>query len=186
MVKTYTVYCLLNNVTKERYIGLTSRTLNQRIKSGKGYKPNTKINKAIEKYGLHNFDKIILFTTSNKEKAENKEKFYIHKYNTIDNGYNKQRGGYKSTGYAVDIETRNKLSNILKGKHCSLKTEFKKGIYYESSRNKKQQVLCIDTNTIYSSIVEAEKETAATHITDVCKGFRNTSGGYGWRYIKEE
>ena len=53
--KTWTVYSLINDVTGERYIGMTSQSLKKRFRNGKGYKGYTKIKQAIDIYGWDNF-----------------------------------------------------------------------------------------------------------------------------------
>ena len=59
-MSNYKVYCLTNNITGEKYIGVTKQKLYRRFKAGKGYKSNTKINKAILKYGWINFKHKVL------------------------------------------------------------------------------------------------------------------------------
>lgn len=55
------------------------------------------------------------------------------------------------------------------------------------SRNHKlsKPVQCIETGIIYSSILEAGKQTKInhTHLGDVARGKRKTAGGYHWKYI---
>lgn len=93
MSKIYKIYCIENKIDKKKYIGMTSyKNLSSRI--ARGYKENTKINKALKLYGKEKFNIYILFTTNDKQKAEEKEKFYINFYNTIENGYNICKGGY--------------------------------------------------------------------------------------------
>lgn len=50
----------------------------------------------------------------------------------------------------------------------------------------RQKVICIETQKVYSSIVEAEKETGATNISLVVLKERETSGGLHWDYYDEE
>lgn len=186
MNKEYKVYCITNKINDKKYIGLTSQEINERIKKGKGYKPMTKIKKSIEKYGWNNFEVDILFKTQNKKEAEEKEKYFIKRYDTIEQGYNKQSGGYKTTGYKVDDETKIKLHNIHKGKHYSKKTEFKKNEVSKAHVVIMRKVLCVETNRIYNSIIEAERSlNVSHHIFDVCKGLRKTCGGYHWKYVEE-
>lgn len=49
---------------------------------------------------------------------------------------------------------------------------------------KRKPVKCIETNVIYNSITEAEKQTGYKHISDVCLGTRKTAGGYHWKFLK--
>lgn len=183
MAKEYKVYSITNIITNEKYIGLTSQNLKRRLKNGNGYKPMTKIRKAIEKYGWGNFKVEVLFESYCRKEAEEKEIYYIEFFDTVKNGYNKQAGGYKSTGYTVDKTTKEKLSNIHKGKHYSPKTEFKKGIAFPSLFKKVQ---CIETNEIFDNIKEARKKMKiSNHIGDACSGKRNMCGGYHWKYVEE-
>lgn len=51
-----------------------------------------------------------------------------------------------------------------------------------------KQVLCIETNIIYQSVHEAERQTGIgfSEIASVCRGFRNrqTAGGFHWKYVE--
>lgn len=184
-MSNYKVYCLTNNITGEKYIGVTKQKLYRRFKAGKGYKSNTKINKAILKYGWINFKHKVLFETDNKDLAGEMEKFFIKFYNTTEKGYNNATGGFK--GYTqtevVTEEHRKNLSLSHKGKHSSPATEFKKGVYIENSVNKKVPVICIELNQRFDSIKEAQQEFKVYHIWECIKGKRNQCGGYHWKRV---
>ena len=184
-MSNYKVYCLTNNITGEKYIGVTKQKLYRRFKAGKGYKSNTKINKAILKYGWINFKHKVLFETDNKDLAGEMEKFFIKFYNTTEKGYNNATGGFK--GYTqtevITEEHRKNLSLSHKGKHSSPATEFKKGVYIENSVNKKVPVICIELNQRFDSIKEAQQEFKAYHIWECIKGKRNQCGGYHWKRV---
>lgn len=184
-MSNYKVYCLTNNITGEKYIGVTKQKLYRRFKAGKGYKSNTKINKAILKYGWINFRQEVLFTTDNKDLAGKMEKFFIKFYNTTEKGYNNATGGFK--GYTqtevITEEHRKNLSLSHKGKHSSPATEFKKGVYIENSVNKKVPVICIELNQRFDSIKEAQQEFKVYHIWECIKGKRNQCGGYHWKRV---
>lgn len=184
MLNNYKVYCLTNLITNEKYIGVTKQELKRRFKAGKGYKPTTKINLAIQNYGWENFNYEVLYETSNKELAGMLEQDYIKKYNTIENGYNMQSGGFINfKGPKQSENTKKILSEIHKGKHYSPNTEWKKGAYNETCRNKKQPVLCLETGIIYESIKQAQDELGLNHIWDCANGKRNICGGYHWILI---
>lgn len=184
-MSNYKVYCLTNNITGEKYIGVTKQKLYRRFKAGKGYKSNTKINKAILKYGWINFKHKVLFETDNKDLAGEMEKFFIKFYNTTEKGYNNATGGFK--GYTqtevITEEHRKNLSLSHKGKHSSPATEFKKGVYIENSVNKKVPVICIELNQRFDSIKEAQQEFKVYHIWECIKGKRNQCGGYHWKRV---
>lgn len=186
MTNNYKIYCLTNNITNEKYIGLTKQNIKRRLKNGKGYKLNTKINKAIQKYGWDNFSVKILEETKNKENADFLEKYYIKLYDTIHKGYNIATGGFSNYKQPMSKETKLKLKNIHKGKHYSKNTEFKKGIYIETSANKKVPVRCIELQIVFDSIIDAEtKLNISHHIWDCIKGKRKSCGGYHWEIVKE-
>lgn len=185
-MNNYKVYCLTNTITNEKYIGVTKQKIYDRCKNGKGYKENTKINKAIEKYGWGNFTYSILFETDNKRIAGEMEKYYIKEFNTIETGYNTQDGGFNGFKQIVTDEQRKNMSIAQKGNHNSPKTEFKKGNYYESSRNKKVPVLCIELNKKYDCIKQAQQDLGLHHIWDCINGKRNKCGGYHWKLIGGE
>lgn len=54
-----------------------------------------------------------------------------------------------------------------------------------SARSTSKKVKCIETGTTYSSAGEGELETGinANNIRAVCRGKRNTAGGYHWIYL---
>ena len=45
------------------------------------------------------------------------------------------------------------------------------------------RVRCIETNEIYPSGHEAQRQTGIGHIHDVCGGKRQTAGGFHWEYV---
>lgn len=80
----------------KKYIGITSQSLKNRWRDGKGYKEQPIIWKAIQKYGWDNIEHKILFENLSKEEAEKKEKELIKEFDTLiynNKGYNIQEGG---------------------------------------------------------------------------------------------
>ena len=182
----YKVYCLTNDITKEKYIGVTKQELKKRFKNGKGYKPNTKINQAILKYGWKNFSHCILFETNNKEKAGKKEIEYIKLFNTIKQGYNNATGGFINYTQTVSERQKQNMSISHKGQHSSPKTEFKKGQRSKAHLMIIKPVYCVELDKFYDSIIDAEKDlNISHHVWDCIKGKRNKCGGYHWKYEKE-
>ena len=85
----YKIYAHHNKINNKYYIGITKRDLNIRWgKDGKGYIQQPKFYRAILKYGWDNFDHIILDYTNNEKIALAEESYYIHYYDSINNGYN--------------------------------------------------------------------------------------------------
>lgn len=111
--KLWIVYCHENKINKKKYIGITSQKLNRRWREGNGYK-NTLFGKVIKKYGWDNFEHYIIEKDIPEYLIDEKEKFYITKFNTmIPNGYNSTSGGRE---FRVADKIKSELSNNRKGK----------------------------------------------------------------------
>lgn len=81
------IYKTTNLVNGKFYIGKDTRNLKCYLGSGELLK------KAIEKYGKNNFIKEIIETCNNLEELNEREKYWIKKLNSIENGYNLTEGG---------------------------------------------------------------------------------------------
>lgn len=118
MSKKYCVYCHTNIINDKKYIGITSKSMKQRVgKNGNGYKKCPIFSKAISKYGWSNFRTDILFENLTKEQACQLEIEMIKKYDTTNilHGYNFSTGGGGANGVVDSIETRIKKSKSHKG-----------------------------------------------------------------------
>ena len=97
------IYKHTNKKNGKVYIGQTCQKLNNRWQNGKGYSNCRLFNNAIQKYGWDGFDHEILESDIKTiEEANEKEAYYIKKYNSYinyknSNGYNMTPGG-GSTG----------------------------------------------------------------------------------------
>lgn len=151
MEKTYCIYCLINRVDGKKYVGMTSQTLNNRWRNGKGYRGCEAIEQAINKFGWENFDHEVLKTGLSFEEACEAEKNYIISIGSrYPQGYNIDGGGVKNRDFAdrtkekirayhigkkASAETRAKQSAIRKGRQVSEETrkklsEAKKGVRF--------------------------------------------------------
>lgn len=82
------VYEIKNKINGKSYIGQhASDDLSNYWGSG------NLIKAAINKYGIDNFDRVILERCVSKEELNEREKYWIAKNNTIKNGYNLTEGG---------------------------------------------------------------------------------------------
>ena len=141
--KKYKIYIHKNKINGKVYVGQTSKTLNDRSRSGEGYKHNCTFYSAIKEYGWENFEHKILEECTSIEEAYSKEKHYIELYksNKEEFGYNMTNGGNKGTilsesakerqsksktgeknpmkNHIFSEEHRKNLSNALKGKKKS-------------------------------------------------------------------
>lgn len=117
------VYVLTNRVNGKRYIGQTSRALGvrwtQHIKDSKS--GEYAINRAIRKYGAHNFEVAMLATADSLAKLNELERQYVAEFGTFGgNGYNQTIGG---DGVMLcrkhSVETREKISALQIGRKQS-------------------------------------------------------------------
>lgn len=93
--KVFCVYMHVNKTNNKKYIGQSCRVKERWEHNGIHYKKSPAFWAAIQKYGWDNFEHIILEEGLTADEANEKEKFYILKYNTIDShyGYNIVIGG---------------------------------------------------------------------------------------------
>jgi len=99
----YIIYMHTCTITNKSYIGLTKYTIEERfeghVKSSE--KPKFHFHRAIKKYGRDSFVSEILESgIDTLDKANEREQFFISKYDTFHNGYNMTIGGdtlYSST-----------------------------------------------------------------------------------------
>lgn len=105
---------------QKRYIGITTKTPNGRWDNGKGYRHNNHFYRAIQKYGWDNIQHQV-FETKSRELMNYWEKILIYHYNTMNSelGYNKTCGG--DSGFEFSDETKNKISETLKGRNVGTK-----------------------------------------------------------------
>ena len=121
------IYCYTNKINGKRYIGQTTQKLKSRhaqhISDSKSLnKKRTYFHSAINKYGIENFDLVILEENKTLEELNELEKFYIAFYNTNDRefGYNTADGGENTNKFAGKTEEeisewKRKLSEANKG-----------------------------------------------------------------------
>lgn len=128
----YKYTCLITN---KIYIGQTICEYNRRhdflTKERYSTGPTKKLNKfdaARKKYGIDNFSYEILeeFFSEDKHQLQNllneKEKYYIEKYNSFKKGYNSTKGGIDGH---LSKQTKNSISKSLKGHKMSKLTRKK-------------------------------------------------------------
>lgn len=110
---SYIVYKHTNQSNNKVYIGITSRTCEQRWgKNGEGYKLQPKFYNAILKYGWENFYHEILYCDLTQKEALKKESELIQKYDSIKNGYNVASFGTTSSKRIVCLTTQEIFDSI--------------------------------------------------------------------------
>ena len=87
----------------------------------------------------------------------------------------------KQSNFVCNLEFCDCKYNINYGSHNE---RMKKSQINNPSKSKK--VLCIETNVIYESTREAERQTGIRHsnISSCCNGKLKTAGGYPWKYVE--
>lgn len=125
------------------YIGQTihEHTRYMRHKRTEG---DNKFHRAIKKYGFENFTYEVIFTIDNddrkrvKEKLDFMERYYIRKYDSLNNGYNLTAGGEGGRGTKHTEEFKQKISERMKENNpaWNMTDEWRKHIG-DSQRGKK-------------------------------------------------
>ena len=215
MEKKGIIYTVTNKETKMVYVGLTTKSLevrkkdhNKKSKKGKSYA----FQQAIATYGPEAFKwEQVDYATTIDELAE-KEKAYILKYNSKEDGYNLSVGGdVQKSVYQYNISTGvlvNKFSNLTDAgatmnltkqdlsKVCLSVNKVSNGfvwsysstypIHINDNRRKVVQQLTLEGEflTEYKSVSEASKLTGCnkTSIAKVCRGERQSCGGFSWKF----
>jgi len=207
------IYKVENIITREIYIGSTTDSVEIRIKDhfskakrGDGHK----FQEAIATYGPEAFTWEQVDTANSINELAEKEKQYVIKFNSKENGYNIDAGGgFKKKVYKYDksgklIEQFNCLEDAAKtvnatkqsiSSACLGKSKLYKGFYWSyqepfepglDRRKKKVFQYTLEGNLVaeYKSVADASRKTGAskTSIAKVCRGEYSKSNGYIWRY----
>lgn len=209
----FKVYIHKLKVDGRVYVGQTSSSMEKRAGSnGYRYKYCPKFWHAIQKYGWESFEHILIKDELTLDEANQLEDELILKYNSIENGFNINRGGRnhlwtdeqkkimsernmgeKNPNYGKprSEETKKKIAaaNAVAqlGKHLSEETKKK----ISKSNRKQEPILCVETGNIYNDAVEAaesigKKASAANHIREVCNGKRLSAYSYTWKYLDKD
>lgn len=105
---TKIVYKVTNKETDEVYIGITTKSVEERKKDHyqkSSINQQRKFYKAIGTYSPDAFTWEQIDTAANKDELAKKEKNYILKYNSKEAGYNSDEGGgIQKTVYKYDLE----------------------------------------------------------------------------------
>lgn len=143
----YSIYKCVNKLNGKVYIGFDSKWPNrqQEHKYNINFR-NQKFYRAIRKYGWNNFQWDIIYQSFDGEHTlKVMENHFITEYDSYNNGYNETLGGEGTLGNILSEETKNKISNSMKGKpksieHIQKMSETRKGkIQSEESRKKRSE-----------------------------------------------
>ena len=153
-----------------------------------------KINCARKKYNHKSLWNYKVLEYYGIDKLDERERYYIELYDTINNGYNCESGGNENK--IVSDESKQKMSEVKKGKYCG-----KNSPMWGKHRNDETRIkiskahdkrkITVSQYTIegvfiasYESIHEAQRLTNIDRatISRCCKGIQKTAGGFKWSY----
>lgn len=124
------VYRLVNKQTGQSYVGKTRQPLETRIRRHQHSAKNKGTNNegqpivhAIRELGFEAFDVEVLFESEEFEDKKalddllnEKEIYFIEKYDSIANGYNRTKGGAGMLGFSLPLSSRISISKANKGR----------------------------------------------------------------------
>lgn len=195
MENNWKVYCHTNKINDKKYIGITSKELNQRFgKNGKGYiknKGQKYFSNAIKKHGWDNFKHEVLFENLTKEEACEKEIELIALYDTTnqEKGYNVSKGGFAPMyGRKHTKETKERMSKERIGENNGF---YGKTHSIETKRKESYPIMLLNTMTRFESIFEAKDFNNGRSPEPCIRGEQNSSGTdkegnkLFWMYYKD-
>lgn len=209
------IYQIINKVNGKIYVGKTNFSIEKRFKQHchDAFQPRNEkrpLYAAMRKYGVENFYVELIEETS---EPEIREVYWIEKLMSFKTGYNATRGGDGTRYLDYDLivatyqelksekETAEKLKIDVGSVRVALKERGEK-IYTNQEVNREKYgtvIKQLDKNTGELIQVFATARDAAryirpntsslggvtSHITEVCKGKRQSAYGYKWKYAEQ-
>ena len=130
------VYVATNRVNGKQYVGMTMKTLGDRMSAHKHHafvqNFQSKFHNAIRKYGWDAFDWIEVFQSDARDSVCAAEIRWIAHLRTFENGYNMTRGGEGAIDVVISEDGRRRIGEAnrkrgspTQGKHLSAETKAK-------------------------------------------------------------
>ena len=203
------IYKITNKVNQKLYVGKTILSIQERFAQHKrdSNKQNEEIRplyRAMQKYGVDNFN-IELIEECDSSIMNERERYWIEYYQSFRYGYNATIGGdgkqyYDySQIYALWNEglTSTKIKEIIGCSYDTIRLVLDQYHVSKEDRikrvnmDKALNIAMLDMKTgeiiqVFASLGDAAKflgKTGKSHISDACKGKRQTAYGYKWKFI---
>lgn len=208
------IYKITNNINQKVYIGKTYRPIEKRwqehcflvFKENKEKRP---LYAAMQKYGIEHFHIELIEET---DEPEEREKYWIHYFDSYSNGYNATLGGdgKKQIDYDLVVQTYLTCKNIKKTATilgiCVDSVRFilkekkvpilSSSVICKSQYGKKVDMLTKQKEYLqtFDTLKDAAKfliennysnckiNTLATHISEVCRNKRKSAAGFSWKF----
>lgn|SRR3990167_8432538 len=123
----YSVYEITNSINGKKYVGITSRTIEERfqehISRAKSGTRENRLYVAMRKYGCENFSVNLLIQINNEDDVRELETAFIKRCDSYENGYNCNLGGHGFLTFPEEIKA--KISKAQIGKIISFETRLK-------------------------------------------------------------
>lgn len=194
------IYIIKNKINSKIYVGQTTNYYRRIIQhksryKRKEYREYSRIYKAIQKYGIENFD-FKFIEHCHKSQLNEREIYWIKFYDSYNNGYNATKGGNNPIAYwkgkKRSVETNKKIANKLTGgklpevQKKKISNTMKKVMIGNENGNKK--VVCIELGIVFKSIKDASEKLNVNRssISRVLKGHLKRAGGYHWKYFSNQ
>ena len=142
------VYLITNNINQKRYVGITTRTIDERFEEHCNQSESHKtkksaVHQAIEKHGRSNFTIQQIDSAQTIQELYDKESYWIQKLGTYGNEYNLTSGGDGSHGRVFSEESKDKIRQKTiqrmqlpeQRKHLSEKTK----LYYQQHPEEREK-----------------------------------------------
>lgn len=202
------IYKFENNITQEKYIGQTIRSINKRyyehicrLETTYDSQKNSKFHQALLIYGINNFSFVVLEECQN-DKLNEREIYWINYYDSFYNGYNMTRGGSGLSFYDREeiLElwqqqysfseilniincSKTTLTNILNELNIPLEERRKRANLYKT---KKVQQYTLNEEYIqtFNSVKEAAKavNSYTSSISYACNHKLTCAAQFLWKY----
>lgn len=209
------IYQIVNKINGKVYVGKTNFSLEKRFREHCYDAFQLRCEKrplyaAMRKYGIENFYIELLEETN---EPESKEIYWIEKLGSFKTGYNATQGGDGARYLDYDLivatyqelksekATAEKMGIDVGSVRVALKERSEK-IYTSQEVNRRQSgtvIKQLDKNNgeliqVFATVKDAARHIrpntsslggVTSHITEVCKGKRQSAYGYKWKYAEQ-